>query len=784
MAFVRFFVLNFLEYPPIEAYSYLTENTRREWLVISHVRKGLAVFSALMVAVSLTTFIGSSATAESTNSTVRFVGLSEQNRYIVSGNAATKNFLLAKFDTARVIAGNHTVVVAPKQRILNSLQKAKLNLGAISVYPDLFIQTPRPASLDTIEKKDTRSTALTANEITASALPSDEALPLQWNLFPNYDWLGEGESSIMHGVNAFDAWELFDGTLPGEGVNVSIIDTGYTVHPELSVADSADFTSIDVSNDGDDWDSDGADPGDWCGDYSSSWHGTHVHGTIAADINNGLIAGVAPYANVVHARGLGTCGGYTSDIAAAIMWSAGYSFEQYGVEDNEFPADIINMSLGGFGMCNPLTQYSINVARAAGSLVVVSAGNSYEVSSLFSPASCDGIITVASTGSSGDRAYYSNYGVKVDIAAPGGDWCDTKFSQWAYGDFADCYDSLDYWGNFQRVDTNTILSTLNMGLEGPEEPAYAFYQGTSMAAPHVVGVAALVMSANPSLSIEQVEEVLLGTTSSFSNQNYEGYRVEMIRGVDDYSCNLHEYMCGTGIVNALDAVTEALQTSASNNSRVSRVGMTVAGNGVNGRVTFNYFMPVDGQLWDDLAYVTVQLRNQNGSLVRTCRTRPSQISGWLDTMSCTMQGLVYNRAYTATITPTYGTSSYNRYNGEAVYRTVKIAQTPTLPAFSQISVKKWDDVYYGQFDGIAAVSWSESTAPEMTYGHRDYVVYYVEAYSDTYEEVWNVCATYATNCEIPFMVPGDRVKFRVIAVTTRGETASSWSKWYRVPSQS
>lgn len=744
-------------------------------------KKFFAVVSVGVLTLSLNGVIGSTAQADSTKTKIEFMGLSKDNRYIVSGNAAAKNVILAKFDSARVVLNNHTVVIAPKQKILGTLKKAGVNLGKVSVYPDTFIESPQPDRLEALEnvtsiKKDvSKIDVLQANAL--PALPSDLGLELQWSLFPNSDWLEQGEASVMHGIDAFGAWGLFDETLPGEGVNVTIIDTGYTVHPELAVADSADFTSEDNSNDGDGWDNDGADTGDFCGDYSSSWHGTHVHGTIAADINNGVVAGVAPYANVVHARALGTCGGWSSDIAAAILWSAGASWEEdYGIEDNEFPADIINMSLGGFGMCDPLYQDVINYARALGSLIVVSAGNSYDVSTMFAPASCDGVITVVSTGPSGDRAYYSNYGIDTEISAPGGDWCDTKFSQWAFGDFEDCYESYYYWLSFEYVDTNMILSTLNTGLEGPGDPAYAWYQGTSMAAPHVVGAAALALSANPDLNIEQLEEILLDSTSGFSNHSYEGYRVDLVRGVDDYSCNLHEFMCGSGIVNAYNAVSLALETEGSDGSRVSRIVVDVAANAVDGQVTTNFFLSAFPGYWGALTHVDVWLANASGKWLTKCRVKTSVVNSFSDSMSCTFKKLSNGRSYWLAYVPYYG-----REIGEVVYRDFKLARTPSTPVIEQINVTKWVDLDYGMFNGIAEIFWSASSAPDMTYGHTDYVAYYVEAYSEEYGEVWYYCGTYANECTIPYLIPGDRFKFRVVAITTRGQTSSSWSKWYKVP---
>ncbi len=141
---------------------------------------------------------------------------------------------------------------------------------------------------------------------------------------------------------------------------------------------------------------------------------------------------------------------------------------------------------------------------------VVSAGNNNADASGFRPASCNGVITVAATNRDGSRAYYSNYGSVVEISAPGGD---------------------------THVATNGILSTLNTGTQGPVADTYAYYQGTSMAAPHVTGVVSLLYSLNPALTPAQVLSILQSTVTAFPGGS---------------TCNTS--ICGSGIVNAGAAV--------------------------------------------------------------------------------------------------------------------------------------------------------------------------------------------------------------------------------------
>ena len=151
-----------------------------------------------------------------------------------------------------------------------------------------------------------------------------------------------------------------------------------------------------------------------------------------------------------------------------------------GVPANPTPIASSTSASAASGACDATIQSAIDAAVAAGTVVVVAAGQQQRDASGFSPANCNNVITVAATGHTGSRAYYSNYGSSVEIAAPGGD------SQLG----------------------KTILSTLNTGTTTPGADAYANYQGTSMATPHVVGVVSLMLSVNPSLTPAQVTSML------------------------------------------------------------------------------------------------------------------------------------------------------------------------------------------------------------------------------------------------------------------------------------
>lgn len=345
--------------------------------------------------------------------------------------------------------------------------------------------------------------------------PNDTRYSEQWHYFDTY------------GINLPAAWDITTGS---SSVVVAVIDTGITSHTDLSgkILPGYDFIADSlVANDGNGRDSDPSDPGDWitsgesssgwfygCTPTNSSWHGTHVAGTIGANTNNSAgVAGVSWGAKILPVRVLGKCGGYLSDIADGIRWAAGVSVS--GVPANANPAKVLNMSLGGYGACSATYQSAINAAKAKGASVVVSAGNSSYYASQFQPANCSGVITVGATNIDGFQSSYSNFDSSLEISAPGGD--------------------------FSWPDSG-VLSTLNSGTTSPSTQSYANYQGTSMAAPHVSGVIALMLSVNSSLTPTQILQILQSSAKDFNPSSW---------------CNGVPTNCGTGIVDAAAAVRAA-----------------------------------------------------------------------------------------------------------------------------------------------------------------------------------------------------------------------------------
>jgi serine protease len=301
----------------------------------------------------------------------------------------------------------------------------------------------------------------------AHFVPNDEYYDLQWH-YPliNLDRVWKDAdltSTVLDDLSA---------------ITVAVIDTGVARksgddHPDLDgiFRDEYDFiTKAENAGDGSGIDSDATDePG-----LNSGYHGTHVAGTVGALTNNDLgVAGVAGKnayqgVRIMPLRVLGKDGfGTVADIAEAIKYAAGLS-NVSGV----FPqkADIINMSLGGSADTDTL-RYAVADAAQAGVLIVASAGNSGSGAPLY-PAAYPEVISVSAVDPGAYRAYYSNFGSTIDFAAPGGDMTvDLNFDSYSDG----------------------VLSTLFN--ENNDSFAYAFFQGTSMAAPHVAGVAALVKKA-------------------------------------------------------------------------------------------------------------------------------------------------------------------------------------------------------------------------------------------------------------------------------------------------
>ncbi|MFM7013584.1 MAG: S8 family serine peptidase, partial [Actinomycetota bacterium] len=328
------------------------------------------------------------------------------------------------------------------------------------------------------------------------------------------------------GIGISSAWGFSRGS---SEVVVAVIDSGIVTHPELDSqltrnTDGSTFgydfvSDLDSAADGDGWDSDPTDMGGDVEDGSlSSWHGTHVAGIIAAKSDTEGVVGVAPRTRLLPIRALGRGGGNLGDLLAAINWAAGVPID--GVPSNKFPAKVINLSLGSSEAlaCPAEAERIIQNILAKGITIVTAAGNDGGTSAGFFPGNCAGVINVAATSSLGDRAAYSNFGSEVTLSAPGGDKV-----------------------NLDPSTTLTQGMILSTWIGGSGEPYYGLAEGTSMAAPVVSGIVALMYAVNPSITPAKVKDALVRSVRPF-----------LSAGICETQGG-----CGAGIVNAKMALARA-----------------------------------------------------------------------------------------------------------------------------------------------------------------------------------------------------------------------------------
>ncbi len=375
-------------------------------------------------------------------------------------------------------------------------------------------------------------------------------------------------------INANAAWDITKGS---GGVVIAVVDTGVRFeHPDLRRASSGgkflpgyDFVSpngtsdFKTANDGNGRDADASDPGDWvvdadnCDDVpngNSSWHGTRVSGIIAAKTNNATgVAGVMWDGSILPVRVLGKCGGFNSDVLAGIRWAAGLSVP--GAPANPYPAQVINVSLGGEGACDAASAQVISEVSLAGVLVVVSAGN--EGGPVDSPANCAGAMGVVGLRHAGTKVGFSSLGPQIAIGAPGGNCVNV--------DGGPCLFSID--------------TTSNSGATTPVTSNYTDQfnpnVGTSFSSPIVSGIAGLMLSVNGNLKSRQlIQRMQAGATKPFptTSETPNLPTCHVPTGASDVQateCVCTTSTCGAGMANALGAVNEALRPIAAIQAPVS-----------------------------------------------------------------------------------------------------------------------------------------------------------------------------------------------------------------------
>lgn len=367
------------------------------------------------------------------------------------------------------------------------------------------------------------------------AVPNDPlfaggALAGQWHL--------QSSALVAGAINAATAWDAS----VGRGIVVAVLDGGYRPHADLVanlVTPGYDFINGDtaegqwIANDTEAGrDADALDPGDWvdepeatlydCAIEESSWHGTHVAGLVGAVANNGQGGlGVAPGVRVLPVRVLGRCGGFNSDVLMGARWAAGLPVP--GVPANPTPARVLNLSLGVDTACDTASQTVVNEIRALNVSIVASTGNEGFNNRITSPARCSGVVAVTAHTRDGDSADYANIGMGTSISAPGG------------GDNSAFPATIGTGARF-------VVSTGNAGATTPGEDTYLEYAGTSMAAPQVAGVLALLASLRPDVPMADLEQVVRSSARAFPAGSY---------------CTRYTGVCGSGLLDAAAAVDAA-----------------------------------------------------------------------------------------------------------------------------------------------------------------------------------------------------------------------------------
>ena len=378
-----------------------------------------------------------------------------------------------------------------------------------------------------------------------NALPNDPMFQSQWYLL----------NKEASGANFLSAW---DTSMGEHGTVVAVIDTGITDHPDLQnkLVPGYNFISDPtLAMNGVGRSNNPSDPGDYidssvrkdpafvkvCGaselalDSASSWHGTQVASLIAAQTNNATgMAGAGWGLRVLPIRVLGKCGGFDSDIQAAMLWAAGFAVP--GVPNNAYPASVLNLSLGSTGACSQ--SYARVMAQVKTKAVVVAAAGN-ESGPVDVPANCDGVLAVSGLRHQGEKVGYSSLGKEVGISAPAGNCVSSK---------GPCL--------------YPMYSATNSGAKGPTGPAYTdgynYSVGTSFSAPLVAAAAGLMRDINPSMSPSETIAKIQVAAKPFPVVAGSPICTDANA---DAPCTCTTALCGTGMLDAGAAVRLALTSS-------------------------------------------------------------------------------------------------------------------------------------------------------------------------------------------------------------------------------
>lgn len=373
-------------------------------------------------------------------------------------------------------------------------------------------------------------------------------------------YLRAPDATAKSAIDAEGAWAL---TLGKSSVIVGVLDTGVRFdHADLAgkTLPGYDFISdVPTANDGNGRDADASDPGDWvsaadisgdpgnfgsCTEDSSSWHGTQTASIVGAATDNGVgMAGVGRNVRVLPLRVLGKCGGFDSDIQAAMRWAAGLSVP--GVPANANKAAVLNVSLGSSGACDGNYPAVIGEVIATGTTIVAAAGNSAG-HAVGTPANCAGVIAVGALRHVGSKVGYSDVGPEIALSAPGGNCVNVDVAEPCLYPITTALNS----GTTTPVAGSSIYS---------DAFAHAAV-GTSFSAPMVAGTVALMVSARAGLRPAELRSLLQSSARPFPTSGADaGTQVcHAPTGADQDQCYCTTSTCGAGMLDAAAAVQAAL----------------------------------------------------------------------------------------------------------------------------------------------------------------------------------------------------------------------------------
>lgn len=436
-------------------------------------------------------------------------------------------------------------------------------LAALRADPDVELAEP---------DRRVKPYAVTPNDplYSASLVHLGQSYDRQWYL----------KTDLPSAIRANEAWEITRGGASGatSPITVAVIDSGVRLtHPDLAAKflPGYDFVSDSrIANDGDGWDSDPTDPGDFmtqqdlddpffasgsCGGGENSdqptlstWHGTRVAGMIGADTDNGVgMAGAAFHVRLLPIRVLGKCGGFESDVIAGMYWAAGMApppslISSTSLLPNPNPAQVLNLSLGSEGACSAAYATAVRDITAHGVLVVASSGN--DGARVGSPASCDGALAVTGIRHVGTKVGYSNLGPEVSIAAPAGNCV-----------FIGVGDPCVY-----ALNTTSNAGGQEPGADSYTTPLTSATYGTSFSTPLVSATAGLMKSVNPALTpallIDRIRQSARAfPTVSDTMPQPPACVLPSVTAVQGFECICNTQVCGAGMLDAERAVIEALR---------------------------------------------------------------------------------------------------------------------------------------------------------------------------------------------------------------------------------